>query len=53
MQGSLVDKRVLLVDDVTTTGATLQACADAVRASGARAIETLALARREWTEPMR
>lgn len=36
---------VLLIDDVCTTGATLEACADALLSAGARAVRGLTLAR--------
>ncbi len=39
------DRRVLMIDDVCTTGATMDACARALGAQGARSIYGLAIAR--------
>jgi len=41
----LKDKQILLMDDVSTSGATLDACAKALKASGATAVWGLVLAR--------
>ena len=42
---ALAGKTVLMIDDVLTSGATLSACADCLRAAGAARVDVLALAR--------
>ena len=42
---SVVGRRVLLIDDVCTTGSTLEACAVALKKGGARSVRALTLAR--------
>lgn len=44
---ALEGRQVLLLDDVVTTGATMSACAGAIRASGAKSVWGLALARNQ------
>ena len=43
--GVVEDARVLLIDDVLTTGATAEACTLALLAAGAASVDVLAAAR--------
>jgi ComF family protein len=45
MGGDLGDKRVVLIDDVCTTGSTLEACSIALKAAGVRSVWGVTLAR--------
>lgn len=46
-QASVYGKRILLIDDIVTTGATLSECAGVMRSSGAAGVVALTLARRK------
>jgi ComF family protein len=45
-------RRVLLIDDVVTTGSTLSACTEALLAGGAVSVQALVLARAQRNEPV-
>lgn len=47
---NVAGRRILLVDDVRTTGSTLRACAEALRCAGAADVRTLVLASRNFEE---
>jgi ComF family protein len=50
-ESSLVGgKRILIIDDVTTTGATMEACANALKSAGANTVFGLTLARSNWPD---
>jgi predicted amidophosphoribosyltransferase len=44
-KGALREKRIVVVDDVITTGATAEACARVLKRAGVARVDILALAR--------
>lgn len=48
---TLQGRRVVLVDDVLTTGSTLRACTDALRSAGVSSVDGMVLARATGLEP--
>jgi competence protein ComFC len=49
----IAEKSVIIIDDVSTTGSTISECAKALKASGARSIYALTLARAPLRKPIR
>ena len=48
---ALLGQRVVLVDDVLTTGSTLRACTEALRSAGVSSVDCIVLARATGLEP--